>query len=179
MKMPILALLRHAKSSWDDPAISDFDRPLNDRGKRAAPEMGRVMRDLKISPDIILCSPATRTHQTLDLVFPHLKCSEPDVRYEKALYHANAAALLDQVRRLDDKKRTALFVGHNPGLHGLALTLAGEGATDDPPGDGGQFLMIHAHSSTTGENPPRPKRIPLSPSADRLTSHQSVMGARA
>ena len=131
MKMPILALLRHAKSSWDDPAISDFDRPLNDRGKRAAPEIGRVMRDLKITPDIILCSPSTRTHQTLDLVLPHLKCSEPDVRYEKDLYHANAAALLDQVRRLDDKKRTALVVGHNPGLHALALTLAGEGATDD------------------------------------------------
>ena len=131
MKMPTLALLRHAKSSWDQASLSDFERPLNDRGRKAAPEMGRVLHDLKFAPDLILCSPSTRTRQTLDLVLPCLKGPAPSIHYEKDLYHASAALLLEQMRRIDDKIRTALVVGHNPGLHALALTLAGEGGTDD------------------------------------------------
>ncbi len=131
MKMPTLALLRHAKSSWDQASLSDFDRPLNERGKKAAPEMGRVLHDLKFAPDLILCSPSTRTRQTLDLVLPCLKGPAPTIQFDNDLYHASAASLLDQMRSLDDKLRSVLVVGHNPGLHALALTLAGEGGTDD------------------------------------------------
>ena len=129
--MPTLALFRHAKSSWDDSNLSDFERPLNERGKKAAPEMGKVLRDLKFTPDLILCSPSARTRETLELVLPRLKCAEPAIQFDKDLYHASANSLLDQIRGLDDKHRTVLIIGHNPGLHAFALTLAGEGATDD------------------------------------------------
>ena len=71
--MLTLALLRHAKSSWDNPALSDFDRPLNSRGQKNAPEAGMALRELGFKPDLILCSPSKRTRETLDLALPQLK----------------------------------------------------------------------------------------------------------
>ena len=129
--MLTLALLRHAKSSWDQSGRSDFDRPLSERGQKAAPEMGDVLRGLKFAPDVILCSPSIRTRQTLDLVLPRLKCAKPVILYDKDLYHVAADGLLEQIRHLDGRYRAALVVGHNPGLHAFALQLAGQGATDD------------------------------------------------
>ena len=129
--MLTLALLRHAKSSWDNPNSSDFDRPLNPRGQKNAPEAGMALRELGARPDLILCSPAKRTRETLDLVLPHLKGPAPTIQFEEALYHASAGQMLDRLRQTKDSAAAVLLVGHNPGLHALALTLAGSGAAAD------------------------------------------------
>jgi phosphohistidine phosphatase len=128
--MRTLSLLRHAKSSWADPGVGDFDRPLNERGKDAAPRMGAFMADRKLAPDLILCSTAARARQTLDLVLPQLS-GEPAVLYEDALYLAAASALLRRVRKVDAAVRHLMLVGHDPGLHALAVHLAGEGAPEE------------------------------------------------
>jgi phosphohistidine phosphatase len=125
--MLTLSLFRHAKSSWDDPGVKDFDRPLAPRGEAAAPRMGAFMADNKIEPELILCSPAVRTRQTLELVLPYMKCG-PTVIYEDGFYLAPASQLLARVRKIEANVRHVMIVGHDPGMHGLAVELAGSGA---------------------------------------------------
>lgn len=127
--MLTLALLRHAKSSWDTPGLDDFERPLNARGQQAAPVMGREIRRLKLDTGSILCSPAARTRETLALALPG-RSSGPAVAYERDLYMATAEDLLGRLRRLSDDHPSALVIGHNPSLHNLALALAGKGDRD-------------------------------------------------
>jgi phosphohistidine phosphatase len=124
--MLTLSLLRHAKSSWDDPALGDFDRPLNKRGETAAPRVGAYMSKHGIAPDLVLCSPAARARQTLDLVLPHLS-GGPTVVYEEGFYLAAPSVMLARVQHIEAKVRHVLLVGHNPGLQALALELAGTG----------------------------------------------------
>lgn len=124
--MLTLSLFRHAKSSWDDPGVKDFDRPLATRGETAAPRMGAFMAEHDIQPQLILCSPAVRTRQTLDLVLPHLS-GDPTVVYEDGFYLAPASQLLARVRKVEAKVRRVMIVGHDPGMHGLAVELAGSG----------------------------------------------------
>jgi phosphohistidine phosphatase len=124
--MLTLSLLRHAKSSWDTPGLDDFDRPLARRGEEAAPRMGAFMKKHKIAPELILCSTAVRTRQTLDLVLPHL-AGTPAVAYEDGLYLAAAGTLLARVRKIDAGITHAMLVGHDPGLHELAMDLAATG----------------------------------------------------
>jgi phosphohistidine phosphatase len=124
--MLTLSLLRHAKSSWDDPGIEDFDRPLSERGREAAPRMGRFMAKHGIVPELILCSSSVRTRQTLDLVLPHLS-PRPKVAYEDAIYLAAASVLLQHVRKDAGKARHVMVVAHDPGMHQLATELAGSG----------------------------------------------------
>jgi phosphohistidine phosphatase len=125
--MLTLSLLRHAKSSWADPARQDFDRPLNQRGRDAAPRMGAFMRRHDIAPQLVLCSPAVRARQTLELVLPHLP-HPPAVLYEDALYLAAAPTLIKRVRGLDAAGAAhAMVVGHDPGLQRAAVRLAGSG----------------------------------------------------
>jgi phosphohistidine phosphatase len=126
LPMLTLLLLRHAKSSWDDPSLDDFDRPLARRGEAAAPRMGAWMREHRLAPDLILCSPAVRARQTLDLVLPHL-AGKPTVLHEDSLYLAAPAVLLARVRKVGADVRQAMVVGHDPGMHMLALDLAGSG----------------------------------------------------
>ena len=126
--MLTLSLFRHAKSNWDDPGLKDFDRPLARRGEAAAPRMGAFMAEHGIEPDLILCSPAVRTRQTLDLVLPYL--AGPTVVYEEAFYLAAASQLLARVRRIEAKVRHVMIIGHDPGMHGLAIELAGAGAPE-------------------------------------------------
>jgi phosphohistidine phosphatase len=128
--MVTLSLLRHAKSSWDDPGLDDIDRPLAERGKKAAPRMGAYMAEHGIAPDLILSSPSVRTRQTLDLVLPKL-ASTPPVTLEDGLYLATALALLKRVRKLKPSVRHVMVVGHDPGLHDLAVELAGSGDPAD------------------------------------------------
>jgi phosphohistidine phosphatase len=124
--MLTLSLLRHAKSSWDDTGARDFDRPLAERGEAAAPRMGAFMARHKISPGLILCSPAVRARQTLDLVLPHLP-GTPTVAYEEALYLAAPKALLARLRKVAAEVAHVVIVGHDPGMHQLAVDLAGTG----------------------------------------------------
>ncbi len=123
--MRTLSLLRHAKSSWDDPQLPDFDRPLAPRGLAAAPRMGARMRDLALAPELALCSPAARTRETARLVLPALAHSPPIV-FEQVIYEATTETLLTLVRQLPDSVRHALLIGHNPGLHHLILDLLGD-----------------------------------------------------
>ena len=125
--MLTLSLFRHAKSSWDDAGVKDFDRALAPRGEEAAPRMGAFMAEHDIQPQLILCSPAVRTRQTLDLVLPHLG-GDPTVVYEDGFYLASASQLLARVRKVEAKVRHIMIVGHDPGMHGLAVELAGSGA---------------------------------------------------
>ncbi len=118
-----LLLLRHAKSSWDDPKLSDHARPLNARGHHAAEAMARAMRELGLAPDLVLVSSARRTLQTLEALEPWDET--PLIEPMDALYLASAVELLDLLRLAAPVVRSLLLVGHNPGLHELALTLAG------------------------------------------------------
>jgi phosphohistidine phosphatase len=120
--MKRLTLLRHAKSSWDDPQQRDFDRPLNARGRRAAVTMGTWMRDRELTFDLVLASPAVRVVETLAGVTKGLG-RELDVRFEGAIYAASLGALLDLIGQVDDRIGEVLLVGHNPGLQELLLHL--------------------------------------------------------
>ncbi|MCC7274992.1 MAG: histidine phosphatase family protein [Alphaproteobacteria bacterium] len=120
-----LVLLRHAKSSWNDGAADDFDRPLAPRGREAARRLAADLCAL-VRPDLILCSTARRTRETLEPILA--ACShDVQVRFERSLYLADAGSLLGVVRGLPATAGTALLVGHNPGMHELAAMLAGAG----------------------------------------------------
>jgi phosphohistidine phosphatase len=121
-----LFLLRHAKSSHDDPGLADRDRPLAPRGTRAAKAMGRYMRDHELSPALVLCSSATRARQTLDGLTAGIG-SSPRVVIEHELYEASASGLLERLRRIGDDVPSAMLIGHNPAMERLALDLAARG----------------------------------------------------
>ena len=124
--MKTLLLLRHAKSSRDDPALDDFERPLTSRGQDAALRMGRYLRDKVGKPDLVLCSAAVRTRQTLDRIIEAFG-SGIEMRALKGLYLAEPNRLLAAVRRAPDDVRRLLLVGHNPGLGTLATQLCARG----------------------------------------------------
>ncbi|MFV0624160.1 SixA phosphatase family protein [Sphingomonas sp. ac-8] len=125
--MKTLTLLRHAKSGWDDPVSRDFDRPLNAKGARAAETMGRHLRSLGLAFDLVVASPAVRVQETLDHFATGLgETLAPE--WDRRLYLASEATLLDVVRALPDSAERVLLVGHNPGMEELALVLAGAGA---------------------------------------------------
>jgi phosphohistidine phosphatase len=116
-----LHLLRHAKSSWEDESLPDRERPLAPRGLRASKRMARHIADAGLGIELIVCSPARRARETLDLL---LGLMEPELRVEPRLYGAGVGELLELVRELPGKVDSALFVGHNPGLHEFADRLA-------------------------------------------------------
>ena len=124
--MLTLMLLRHAKSSWDHPGLEDFDRPLGPRGLDAATQMGAFLSTAIAAPGLILCSSSVRTRQTLDLVLPRLTAKLECV-FEDALYLACASELLARLRRVPRAKPRVMMIGHNPGIHDLALTLTASG----------------------------------------------------
>ena len=119
-----LLLLRHAKSSWDDPTLSDHARPLNARGRDAAAAMRRAMRELGLVPDVVLVSTARRTMQTLEALEPWDET--PIIEPTDALYLATAAQILGLLRQVAETVRSVLLIAHNPGLHDLAIMLAGK-----------------------------------------------------
>jgi phosphohistidine phosphatase len=124
--MLTLSLLRHAKSSWKNPTIPDHDRPLNSRGKADAPLMGKAMAKHGLVPDLVLCSTARRTRDTLDLVLPELK-AEPKIVYEDSLYHGTPQEMLAILQNVPASASQVLLVGHNPELESFALDLIGSG----------------------------------------------------
>jgi phosphohistidine phosphatase len=123
--MKHLILLRHAKSSWDDPVQRDFDRPLNKRGRKAARTIGREMRAQGLAFDAVIASPAARVVETLtDVADGYGESFAPE--YEPRVYLASATTLLELVRHADDSAERLMIVGHNPGLENLALLLTRE-----------------------------------------------------
>ncbi|TIN30428.1 MAG: histidine phosphatase family protein [Mesorhizobium sp.] len=125
--MKQLLLLRHAKSSWDDPDLHDFDRPLAERGVKAARLMGRELAARGWLPDLALVSAALRTRDTWRLVAAELP-AHPQIVFAKALYDASAADILSQIRQAEPSGGSLLVIGHNPGLQDLAGLLAGPGS---------------------------------------------------
>ena len=117
-----LYLLRHAKSSWKDPALADHDRPLAGRGRRAAAALADHMVKHQIAPELVLCSTALRTRETYQQLEEAL--TRTPVHYERRLYAASADDLLELLRTLPDQVSAALLIAHNPGIEELALQLA-------------------------------------------------------
>ena len=124
-----LLLLRHAKSSWDDPKLPDRDRPLNKRGRRSVAAMRHAMRQLGLAPDLILVSTARRTQETLATLEPWDET--PLVEPMESLYLATAQQILGVLRQTNETVRSAMVIGHNPGMHDLAMLLTG--ARDSEP----------------------------------------------
>ncbi|MGH6866542.1 MAG: SixA phosphatase family protein [Methyloceanibacter sp.] len=124
--MLTLSLLRHAKSSWKNPTLPDRERPLATRGIADAPLMGRVMSERGIEPQLVLCSSARRTRDTLALVLLELKV-EPKVVYEDSLYHAAPEEMLEMLHGVQPGATRLMMVGHNPELQSFALDLVGHG----------------------------------------------------
>jgi len=113
--MKTLLLMRHAKSSWSNAKLSDHDRPLNSRGRLAAPLMGGWLTSLGVTPNVILCSTAERAKQTVEYLIQALPF-EGEVRYSRMLYHAGDEVFSEELGRLGDEIETAMIVGHNPGM---------------------------------------------------------------
>ncbi len=117
-------LLRHAKSSWDEPTLADHERPLAPRGRRAAGRMAGHMRREGIRPALVLCSTARRTRDTLEAIRSAIG-EGVQVEIERDLYGASAEELLERLRLVPDEIGSVLMIGHNPGIQDLALCLTG------------------------------------------------------
>lgn len=122
--MKKLFVIRHAKSSWKDESLNDFDRPLNKRGKIDAPLMAKKLKKMGIKPDIILASPALRTKTTAQIIASELNSSKL-IRYDDELYEADAQTLMNKIREIGSNHETIFLVGHNPGLSDFLNILVG------------------------------------------------------
>jgi phosphohistidine phosphatase len=129
--MKRLALLRHAKSSWDDASLNDFDRPLNDRGRKATIRMGAEMKGRGFGFDLVLASTAARVRETIEGVQENFQFDCP-ICFDRQIYLAGDELLLRLVRDLDEGVERPLLVGHNPGLERLLTAMTGR---DDGLGD--------------------------------------------
>ena len=128
--MLTLSLLRHAKSSWANPMLEDFDRPLATRGQKSAPRTGAFIAERGLVPDLVLCSGSVRTRETLDLATEGWD-ARPEIAFKDALYHATDPALFAALHGAPTEKRHVMIVGHNPGMHSFALQVVGSGAPKD------------------------------------------------
>jgi phosphohistidine phosphatase len=123
--MKTLLLMRHAKSSWKHPDMPDQDRPLNKRGEKDAPRMGKFIRDKELIPQLVLASTAKRIVQTVEAMLGKWDF-KGKVEYSDALYLAEPAAYLSNLQQISDEYERVLVVGHNPGLEGLLQIISGQ-----------------------------------------------------
>jgi phosphohistidine phosphatase len=123
--MRTLYLLRHAKSSWKDASLADFERPLKKRGREAAEAMGRFLASKKVNLSILISSPSIRTRQTTEIVQREAKLGvEP--QFDQRIYEASLSTLVQIVSEIPDDKKAAMLVGHNPGMEELLAFLTRE-----------------------------------------------------
>ncbi|HEU4934740.1 MAG TPA: histidine phosphatase family protein [Pyrinomonadaceae bacterium] len=123
--MRILYLLRHAKSSWNDPTLRDFDRPLKKRGREAAERIGERMASENLHNPLVICSPAVRTRETAEIVLTSANMQiEP--RFDERIYEASLGELVQIVREIPDDTEVAIMIGHNPGFEEVLSFLTGE-----------------------------------------------------
>ena len=115
----ILYLVRHAKSSWKDPSLADKERPLNKRGRRSAPDMGRRMLEQGHRPDLIISSPANRALSTAKIIAQELGCDVSEILTDDQLYFSGSGGMQSILERLDDRYRKVMVVGHNPAMTSL------------------------------------------------------------
>jgi phosphohistidine phosphatase len=121
--MKQLLLIRHAKSDWDDPSLSDFDRPLNNRGKKDAPEMAKRLREKKVNVDAFVTSPAKRAKKTATIFAKEFGHGKKDLILVDKLYEAGEDVFFDVIDHMKDKFDTIAIVAHNPGITGFANQL--------------------------------------------------------
>jgi phosphohistidine phosphatase len=143
--MKTLYLVRHAKSSWDKPGLADADRPLNERGKRDAPEMGRRLAARGVDPDALLSSPAKRARSTARRIAEAMDRPKDSVRCDERLYVFSDAPLLEFVRALDEALQRPMLFGHNPAMTDLANRL-GDTTIDNIPTCGVVCLALNVDS---------------------------------
>lgn len=127
-----LYLVRHAKSSWDNPTLDDFERPLNKRGERDAPRMAKRLKEKRVVLDLLLCSPAERTLSTARHFAKVLAVPDSLLTTDKKLYHASSETLLTIIRQLKNSANKVMVVGHNPGLTDFANSLLHEHIVNIP-----------------------------------------------
>ena len=128
--MKTILLVRHAKSSWDDPALGDFDRPLAPRGRKAAPRIARYMHDEGLAPELVLCSAARRAQETWALMAPAFDADIP-LELRRDLVHAAPHRLLEVLHETPDEAAAVLMVAHSPAMEGLAIGLSGPDSERD------------------------------------------------
>lgn len=122
--MKILILVRHAKSSWKDISLNDFDRPLNKRGKHDAPFMGKLLAEKNLIPDLIISSPAIRASSTAKIIAEKLDYQNGEIIWDENLYEASANDVLNIINEIDKNIKVLLIVGHNPGLSNISNYLS-------------------------------------------------------
>ncbi|MFZ9981574.1 MAG: SixA phosphatase family protein [Cyclobacteriaceae bacterium] len=130
--MKAIYLIRHAKSSWTDDSLTDFERPLNERGKKDAPRMAKRLKEKDIHPDLMITSPAKRASKTCKEFSKILKFPKTSIQNEKRLYHASPETILETIRGIRDKFDVVLLFGHNPGLTEFAEWITGETLNNIP-----------------------------------------------
>lgn len=130
--MKTLYLIRHAKSSWDDPNQDDFDRPLNERGHKDAPRMAKRLKERGIAPDLMISSPAARALETAEHIARVLDFSEKQIQKDRSVYHASSDSLLRTIQKVDDKNEIVMIFAHNPGLTDFANELLRENISNIP-----------------------------------------------
>ncbi|MDB5196094.1 MAG: phosphohistidine phosphatase [Flaviaesturariibacter sp.] len=130
--MKTLILVRHAKSSWDDITQKDFDRPLNDRGKKEAPEMAKRLKEKGIKPDLIVSSPAKRAKKTARLFAEEFHISKDDITLVEGLYEPSLASFQTTVSNLPDGSDTVAIFSHNPAITEFVNTLSNVHVDDMP-----------------------------------------------
>ncbi|HBF42597.1 MAG TPA: phosphohistidine phosphatase [Desulfobacteraceae bacterium] len=130
--MKTLYLVRHAKSSWKYPKLDDFERPLNNRGRKNAPFIGNKLNKLKVVPDLIISSPANRAAMTARIIADKIHYPLVKILYSESIYDSSERTLIHVTQGIDDTVNTAMLVGHNPGLTGFANYISDHPITNIP-----------------------------------------------
>jgi phosphohistidine phosphatase len=132
--MKTLFIVRHAKSSWEDISVGDFDRPLNERGKKDAPRMGKRLKEKEIHPELMLTSPAKRAFSTCEKIAKILGYTLDKIKTDRRLYHASEEEIVTILSNLKDKCDSVMIFGHNPGLTEFVNTITdGSNGIDNIP----------------------------------------------
>ncbi len=126
--MKTLFLLRHAKSSSNDPNLQDFDRPLNARGRGAAELIGAYIKEHEVSPDLVMSSPAVRARETIEIILKTAKLTA-ELRFDQRIYEASPLVLIEVISQIEEDKSNVLLVGHNPGMESLVEMLTCQAVT--------------------------------------------------
>ena len=130
--MKTLYLVRHAKSSWKYPRLDDFERPLNKRGRKNAPFMGSILKELKVAPDLIISSPANRAATTARIIADTIDYPLEKIRYDETIYASSEYDLLQVIQQLDDGANQAMLVSHNPAITELANSIGDTAISNIP-----------------------------------------------
>ena len=133
MTQRTLVMIRHAKSSWTNPLQSDFERPLNERGKKEAPEMGKKLKKAGIIPELIIASSAKRTKQTAKRIAEEVGYSEDKIKWEEKLYHCIPSVFEEVIYEIGQEVKTIFIIAHNPGITEFVNQLVPEFKIDNMP----------------------------------------------